>query len=125
MSDFLALVGARIKQLRVQKGLSQARLAELAELQDSYIGGVERGNRNISLNSLEKIMSALGADPVEALKFGRLDEVADLDGELEKQEILDIHLSLLRDRSLPEIRLVHRMSKDMFDTFDRKAEHES
>ncbi|MFU1792580.1 helix-turn-helix domain-containing protein [Paenibacillus azoreducens] len=125
MSDFLALVGARIKQLRVQKGLSQARLAELAELQDSYIGGVERGNRNISLNSLEKIMSALGADPVEALKFGRLDEVADLDGELEKQEILDIHLSLLRDRSLPEIRLVHRMSKDMFDTFDWKAEHES
>jgi len=125
MSDFLALVGARIKQLRVQKGLSQARLAELAELQDSYIGGVERGNRNISLNSLEKIMSALGADPVEALKFGRLDEVADLDGELEKQEILDIHLSLLRDRSLPEIRLVHRVAKDMFDTFDRKAEHES
>ncbi|WP_339322793.1 helix-turn-helix transcriptional regulator [Paenibacillus sp. FSL W8-0194] len=125
MSDFLALVGARIKQLRVQKGLSQARLAELAELQDSYIGGVERGNRNISLNSLEKIMSALGADPVEALKFGRLDEVADLDGELEKQEILDIHLYLLRDRSLPEIKLVHRMAKDMFDTFDRKAEHES
>lgn len=125
MSDFLALVGARIKQLRVQKGLSQARLAELAELQDSYIGGVERGNRNISLNSLEKIMSALGADPVEALKFGRLDEVADLDGELEKQDILDIHLSLLRDRSLPEIRLVQRMAKDMFDTFDRKEEHES
>ncbi len=125
MSDFLALVGARIKQLRVQKGLSQARLAELTELQDSYIGGVERGNRNISLNSLEKIMSALGADPVEALKFGRLDEVADLDGELEKQDILDIHLSLLRDRSLPEIRLVHRVAKDMFDTFDRKAEHES
>ncbi|GIP29137.1 transcriptional regulator [Paenibacillus sp. J23TS9] len=125
MSEFLALVGARIKQLRVQKGLSQARLAELAELQDSYIGGVERGNRNISLNSLEKIMSALGADPVEALKFGRLDEVADLDGEMEKQEIMDIHLSLLRDRSLPEIRLVQRMAKDMFDTFDRKAEHES
>lgn len=125
MSEFLALVGARIKQLRVQKGLSQARLAELAELQDSYIGGVERGNRNISLNSLEKIMSALGADPVEALKFGRLDEVADLDGEMEKQEIMDIHLSLLRDRSLPEIKLVQRMAKDMFDTFDRKEEHES
>lgn len=118
MPDFLALVGARIKQLRMQKGLSQARLAELAELQDSYIGGVERGKRNISLNSLQKIMSALGADPVEALKFGRLDEAAEWDGELEKQDVLDIHLSLLRDRNLSEVRLVQRMAKDMFDTFD-------
>ncbi|GGA46812.1 helix-turn-helix domain-containing protein [Paenibacillus physcomitrellae] len=125
MSDFLTLVGARIKQLRVQKGLSQARLAELAELQDSYIGGVERGSRNISLNSLEKIMSALGADPVEALKFGKLDEVVDLSEEAAKQDLLEIHLSLLQERSLPEIRLVHRMVKDMFDTFDRKEERES
>ncbi|MDU4694547.1 MAG: helix-turn-helix transcriptional regulator [Paenibacillus sp.] len=125
MSDFLTLVGARIKQLRVQKGLSQARLAELAELQDSYIGGVERGSRNISLNSLEKIMSALGADPVEALKFGKLDEVVDLSEEAAKQDLLEIHLSLLQERSLPEIKLVHRMMKDMFDTFDRKEERES
>lgn len=125
MSDFLTLVGARIKQLRVQKGLSQARLAELAELQDSYIGGVERGSRNISLNSLEKIMSALGAAPVEALKFGKLDEVVDLSEEAAKQDLLEIHLSLLQERSLPEIKLVHRMMKDMFDTFDRKEERES
>ncbi|WP_101807454.1 helix-turn-helix domain-containing protein [Paenibacillus pasadenensis] len=118
MPDFLALVGARIKQLRMQKGLSQAKLAELAELQDSYIGGVERGKRNISLNSLQKIMSALGADPVEALKFGRLDEAEDWDGDLDKQDVLDIHLSLLRDRSLSEIRLVQRMAKDMFETYD-------
>lgn len=50
MADFLMLVGARIKQLRTQKGLSQAKLAEMADLQDTYIGGVERGG-GISLST--------------------------------------------------------------------------
>ncbi|MEK4153650.1 helix-turn-helix transcriptional regulator [Paenibacillus sp. FSL R10-2779] len=117
MADFLMLVGARIKQLRIQKGLSQAKLAEMADLQDTYIGGVERGKRNISLNSLEKIMSALEADPSEALKFGRLD---DLGEEVDKQTVLDIHTSLLRERSLTEVRLVQRMIRDMFDTLDQE-----
>jgi transcriptional regulator with XRE-family HTH domain len=121
MSDFLRLVGARIKQLRMKRGLSQAKLAEMAGLQDTYIGGVERGKRNISLNSLEKIMSAMEADPSEALKFGRLDE---LDGEMGKQDVLDIHISLLRDRSLEEVELVQRMVRDMFDTLDGEKKRE-
>ncbi|PWW37882.1 MULTISPECIES: helix-turn-helix domain-containing protein [Paenibacillus] len=120
MSDFLTFVGARIKQLRMEKGFSQAQLAELAELQDSYIGGVERGKRNISLKSLEKIMLALEADPAEAFKFGELDEIPDRKGKLEKKDVLDLHISLLRDRSLPEVKLVQRMVRDMFDTYDRK-----
>ncbi|WP_340005846.1 helix-turn-helix domain-containing protein [Paenibacillus sp. FSL K6-0276] len=119
MTDFLILVGARIKQLRIQKGLSQAKLAEMADLQDTYIGGVERGKRNISLNSLEKIMSALEADPSEALKFGRLDV---LEEEVDKQNILDIHVSLLRERSLAEVKLVQRMIRDMFETLDQDQE---
>ncbi|KAA9005906.1 helix-turn-helix transcriptional regulator [Paenibacillus spiritus] len=117
MADFLTLVGARIKQLRIQKGLSQAKLAEMADLQDTYIGGVERGKRNISLNSLERIMSALEADPAEALKFGRLEV---LEEEKDKQNVLDIHISLLRERSLAEVKLVQRMAKDMFDTLDQE-----
>ncbi len=117
MTDFLMLVGARIRQLRIQKGLSMAKLAELADLQDTYIGGVERGKRNISLNSLEKIMLALEADPSEALKFGRLEV---LEEELDKQNVMDIHVSLLRERSLAEMKLVQRMIRDMFDTLDQE-----
>ncbi|PLT48043.1 hypothetical protein B8V81_0175 [Paenibacillus pasadenensis] len=47
-----------------------------------------------------------------------MDEAEDWDGDLDKQDVLDIHLSLLRDRSLSEIRLVQRMAKDMFETYD-------
>ncbi|MEK3900056.1 helix-turn-helix domain-containing protein [Paenibacillus sp. FSL R7-0179] len=118
MTDFLALVGARIRQIRSQKGLSQARLAELSELHDTYIGSVERGKRNISLKSLERIMSALEADPSEALKFGQLEDV---DGVLDKEFALDIHLSLLRERSPEEVKLVQRMVRDMFHTLDQES----
>jgi transcriptional regulator with XRE-family HTH domain len=115
MSDFLKLVGARIRQLRLLQGLSQAKLAEAADLQVSYIGGVERGERNISLNTLEKITSALGTDPIEALRFGQLDEV---EGVTEKHHVLKMHLSLLEERNLSEVMLVHRLTKDMINTYD-------
>ncbi|MNC11004.1 anaerobic benzoate catabolism transcriptional regulator [compost metagenome] len=119
MSDFLKLVGARIRQLRLSKGLSQAKLAEVADLQVSYIGGVERGERNISLNTLEKLTSALGTDPIEALRVGQLDEV---DGVTEKQHVLKMHLSLLGERSLLEVQLVHRITKDIIGTYDTERE---
>ncbi|MEC0371130.1 helix-turn-helix domain-containing protein [Paenibacillus chibensis] len=117
MSDLLKLVGARIRQLRTLQRLSQAKLAEAADLQVSYIGGVERGERNISLNSLEKITAALGATPVDLFSFGQLDEV---EGVTEKQHILEMHLSLLRDRSLSEVKLVQRMTRDMISTYDKE-----
>ncbi|MEK5161205.1 helix-turn-helix transcriptional regulator [Paenibacillus urinalis] len=115
MSAFLQLVGARIRQLRLLRGMSQAKLAEAADLQVSYIGGVERGERNISLNTLEKIASALEVEPIEALKFGQLDEV---EGVTEKHHILSMHLSLLEERSLAEVKLVHRITKDMISTYN-------
>jgi transcriptional regulator with XRE-family HTH domain len=119
MSDFLKLVGARIKQLRLKRELSQAKLAEAAELQYSYIGGVERGVRNISLNSLEKIMLALKVDPVEALKFGDLSEI---DGVTEKYHIAEMHRALLMNRSLAEAKMIHRIVQDMLETFDKERD---
>lgn len=119
MSDFLRLVGARIRQLRLLQGLSQAKLAEAADLQVSYIGGVERGERNISLNTLEKITLALGSDPIEALRFGELDEV---EGVTEKRHVLKMHLSLLEERSISEVKLIHRITRDMINTYDANKE---
>ena len=51
-----------IKLLRKEKGLSQERLAELAELHRTYVSSVERAERNISINNIEKIANALGVD---------------------------------------------------------------
>ena len=53
-------VGERIKTLRKKKGLTQACLGEMVDLDRTYIVGVERGRRNISLDNLIKISLGLG-----------------------------------------------------------------
>jgi transcriptional regulator with XRE-family HTH domain len=51
--------GAAVKSRRLLLGLSQEALADLAQLDRSYIAGVERGERNVSLLAIDKIASAL------------------------------------------------------------------
>lgn len=60
--------GARLRSVRKDKGLSQETLALTCELDRTYIGGVERGERNISLVNIHKIADALGVSPREFLK---------------------------------------------------------
>ena len=57
--------GARVRELRKQKGLSQEGLALACDLDRTYIGGVERGERNISLLNIQKIAEALGVSARE------------------------------------------------------------
>jgi transcriptional regulator with XRE-family HTH domain len=58
--------GARIRELRQGKGLSQEALAHICDLDRTYIGSVERGERNISLINIHSIASALQV-PVKEL----------------------------------------------------------
>jgi len=58
--DILKKFGKRVLKLRLQKGItSQMALALKAKLGRTYIGGVERGERNIALKNIEKIARAL------------------------------------------------------------------
>lgn len=52
--------GARMRALRQRKGLSQEELAHSCDLDRTYIGSVERGERNISLVNIHAIAAALG-----------------------------------------------------------------
>lgn len=59
MSELSKLIGQRIRNYRTQQKLSQERLAELSGCHPTYIGQVERGEKNATLESIEKIASAL------------------------------------------------------------------
>ena len=60
MQDIRKLVGARIRQIRQQRKLSQEQLAEKANINDTYYGRIERGEANVSLELLAAIGDALG-----------------------------------------------------------------
>lgn len=59
MSDIAKIIGQRIRNYRTKKGLSQEKLAELAGCHPTYIGQLERGEKNATLESVEMIASAM------------------------------------------------------------------
>jgi len=56
------LAAKRTRQIREGKGLSQEGLVDIVELHRTYVSSVERGERNITVNSLERLADALGVD---------------------------------------------------------------
>ena len=68
-NSILKAFGIRIKAIRPQRGLSQEQLGLIAELDRTYISGIERGLRNVSLINLERLAVALNTEPAELLKF--------------------------------------------------------
>lgn len=58
----LSRFGKKVRAMRKAKNLSQEALADCSELDRTYIGGVERGERNVSLINIEKIAKALEVD---------------------------------------------------------------
>ena len=71
MSNIAKSVGQRIRNYRTSKGLSQEKLAELSSCHPTYIGQLERGEKNATLESIERIATALNI-PLSKL-FEKLD----------------------------------------------------
>ena len=59
MSDIAKMLGQRIRNHRTAKGLSQEKLAELSGCHPTYVGQLERGEKNATVESIEKIAAAL------------------------------------------------------------------
>jgi transcriptional regulator with XRE-family HTH domain len=67
-SDPRIVFGKRLRGLRLERGLSQEKLAELADLHRNYVGGVERGERNIALLNIVALSRALKVRPGKLLE---------------------------------------------------------
>jgi len=55
------MIGTRIKDIRIQKGLTQEQLAEKTDINSKYLSSIERGKENPTLNTLIKVAKALDA----------------------------------------------------------------
>lgn len=63
------LFGKKVRELRLARGISQEALADEAGVHRTFMGSVERGERNISLENVVKIAKALNCKPTKLLEY--------------------------------------------------------
>jgi transcriptional regulator with XRE-family HTH domain len=68
ISEAAGQFGERVRARRAELGLSQEELARESSLHWSYLGQVERGQRNLTLHSILKLAEVLGVDPCELVR---------------------------------------------------------
>lgn len=69
--DYFIILGENIHNLRVERELTQEMLAERCDLHRTYIGAIERGERNVSLKNIVKIATALETTPSNLLNYNK------------------------------------------------------
>ncbi len=68
LSEATRVLGERVRTRRERLGLSQEALADLCGVHWTFLGQVERGQRNLSLHNLLKLAAGLGEDPGELVR---------------------------------------------------------
>lgn len=66
--DVLKAFGDRVREIRLYKGLSQEELARIAQIDRTYVGGVERGERNVGIKNVWRIADALEISAAELFR---------------------------------------------------------
>ncbi|MDQ8738247.1 helix-turn-helix transcriptional regulator [Paenibacillus sp. LHD-38] len=114
MQNLMTVVGKRIRILRKNRGLTQVQLGELVEIPQSYIGAIERGEKNVSIETLERIVIALEISPEELFISIKNDH------NLFKERLLDKVQLKLQERDSDEVEIIHNLIVDVLKAFDRK-----
>ena len=113
--SFQKRFGIRVKELRKTRNLTQEELGLKTGLNYKYIGAVERGERNLSLNSIKKIADGL---QVETRILFDLTGVEVPEGNLpktEKEKGIAKISKLLQNATLPKLRLAYKLLKTLFE----------
>ena len=66
--NILEIFGGNVQKYRKEKQISQEKLAELADVHRTYVGMIERAEKNITLRNIEKIAKALGVEIKDLLE---------------------------------------------------------
>ena len=69
-TDIRAKFGKHLRELRTAKKYSQEKLADMADMHWTYLGGIERGERNPTLINIEKLAKALETSLPDLFSFG-------------------------------------------------------
>lgn len=102
MSDIAKILGKRIRNYRTNAGLSQEKLAEFATCHHTYIGQIERGEKNATIESVEKIALAL------SVPLSRLFE--NLGGEENEERNIPLECyEFIAEKSKSEQEQIHRI----------------
>jgi transcriptional regulator with XRE-family HTH domain len=114
MEDLVKLVGLNIKEIRKTRNLTQEDLAEKSGLQTSFLAGVERGDRNVTLQTLEKIINGLQEDPQSIFNFNNLN----IDEHyFNKKETISLLINLLSEKSEVEVNLIYKITKEILEAY--------
>jgi transcriptional regulator with XRE-family HTH domain len=69
--DMRRLVGRNVRRIRIKKGLTQERFAEVSGFSQQYISGLEQGRRNPTIVTLYELASALGVSHMDLVRPGK------------------------------------------------------
>lgn len=112
--DLTKRVGMNIRAIRKSQNLTIDELAEKCDFQSPYLSDVERGERNITLQTLNKILDALEVDPGSVLVPLSIEETTEI-----KEELKQLFLNVLEDKDENELRMLLNISKEIFNTYKK------
>ena len=112
-------LGLRIRTLRKRNGLTQEEMADKCELHWTYIGGLERGERNPTLTTMQKVAEGLGVGLTELLSAKAFQEGPVVDQDTNEGKLM----RLLRRENGDTVALAAGILREVLSWRDKNASH--
>ncbi|KHL91177.1 MULTISPECIES: helix-turn-helix domain-containing protein [unclassified Paenibacillus] len=110
-SELVQRIGERIRRVRKEINLSQEQLAERSGLHTNYVGQVERGEKNLTLETLEKVVGGLGISLEELFRYI---------GPMKQKDAISQIVELLIERPSADQEMALSVLKSVLDWEEKK-----